>query len=389
VDSTTAPSRLRSVDLMRGLVCVLMAIDHVRVYSGIPAGGPTAGIFFTRWITHFVAPGFAFFAGTGAFFLGRKLGDPGKLARFLLTRGLLLVALEMTLMRFAWSFSVGTRFALAGVIWMLGWCMVLLGLVVRWKPKTIGWTGVGIVALQQLFGVVPRVVPEGMRQGFGYFWNFIYPAPTDPWEAINVLYVIVPWIGVMMAGYGFGLLLQRDDAGRQKSLLRIGWGMTAAFLVLGTVAVLVRGSAGEEGGGNDGPQPPFIIQLLNQQKYPASQLFLLMTLGPLIALLPAAERWKGWWADALTTIGRVPMFYYIAHLFVIHVLSIFAMLAFFGAFNPDWFATAPYTGVPRMFRWSLPQLYLVYVIALVILYPMCKWYATVKFTKPKAWMRYI
>jgi uncharacterized membrane protein len=355
------------------------------VYSGIPAGGPTPGIFFTRWITHFVAPGFAFFAGTGAFFLGRKLGDPARLARFLVTRGLLLVVFELTLMRFAWSFSVSTEFMLAGVIWMLGWCMVLLGLVVRWSPSAIGWAGVGIVALQQLFNLPPRALGAIASP-----WSFIYnsPAESAPF-GINVLYVIVPWIGVMMAGYGFGLILLRADADRRRMLSRLGWGMTAAFLVLGTAAVFVRGSSGEQGGGSDGPQPPFIIQLLNQQKYPASQLFLLMTLGPLIALMPWAERAKGWVADALTTIGRVPMFYYVAHLFVIHVLSIGAMLAFFGAFDPDWFATAPYTGIPRMFQWSLAQLYLVYAIALAILYPMCRWYASVKFTRPNAWMRYL
>src|SRR5258705_8325286 len=120
-------SRVASIDLIRGAVMVLMAIDHVRVYPGLPAGGPTPGIFFTRWVTHFCAPAFVFLAGTGAFLHGRKLGDKRALARYLVTRGLILVFLELTVIRFAWTFNLDySHFVLAGVIWMLGWCMVLL-----------------------------------------------------------------------------------------------------------------------------------------------------------------------------------------------------------------------------------------------------------------------
>src|SRR5277367_960467 len=124
--------RLSSIDLLRGVVMVLMAIDHLRVYSGIPAGGPNPGIFFTRWITHFCVPAFVFFAGTGAWLQGSKTGDKGALARFLLVRGFLLVVLELTLIRFCWTFNLDfANFTLAGVIWMLGCCMILLAALVR------------------------------------------------------------------------------------------------------------------------------------------------------------------------------------------------------------------------------------------------------------------
>src|SRR3954470_20329097 len=126
-----AKSRIESIDFIRGAVMILMAIDHVRVYSGVPAGGPTPGIFFTRWITHFCAPAFVFLAGTGAFLLGRKLQDARALSRYLLTRGLLLVALELTLLHVAWTFRFDFTSLLAGVIWMLGWCMVLMAALVR------------------------------------------------------------------------------------------------------------------------------------------------------------------------------------------------------------------------------------------------------------------
>src|ERR1700741_3759948 len=135
----TTSARIQSVDVVRGIVMVLMAIDHVRVYSGMPAGGPEAGIFFTRWITHFCAPAFVFFAGTGAFLHAQKLNDKAALSKFLVTRGLLLVLLELTLIRFCWTFNIDyAAFTLAGVIWMLGWCMVLLALFVRLQAKTIG-----------------------------------------------------------------------------------------------------------------------------------------------------------------------------------------------------------------------------------------------------------
>ncbi len=379
----TVSTRIRSIDILRGLACVLMAIDHVRVYSGIPAGGPTPDVFLTRWITHFVAPAFCFFAGTGAFYMGRAGGNSGAVSRFLLTRGVLLVVLELTLMRFAWSFSVGTDFMLAGVIWMLGWCMVLLGLMVRWPAKHIGWAGVAVVVLQQLLGLVPRLGPLG---ALAPVWNYLYPAGSDAvLGGINILYVIVPWIGVMMAGYGFGLLFLGEPAARDRRFLKIGLGMTATWLVLGTVQVLLRGG----GADGDGAPPPFWMQLLNQQKYPASQLFLLMTIGPLIALLPSAARARGRIADVLETFGRVPMFYYIAHLFVIHALAIVTMRVRFGTFDPGWYATAPYTRIPPERQWSIGLLYVVWVSALAVLYVLCRWYARRKREQPAQWMAYV
>src|SRR5882724_9827259 len=136
--SRITTTRITSMDFVRGVVMILMAIDHVRVYSGLPAGGPTPGIFFTRWITHFCAPTFVFLAGTGAFLHGRKLGDKRTLARYLVTRGLLLVLLELTVIRLSWTFNLDySHFILAGVIWMLGWCMVLLAGLIWFSTRTV------------------------------------------------------------------------------------------------------------------------------------------------------------------------------------------------------------------------------------------------------------
>src|SRR3954462_10035223 len=163
-----AQTRIASIDVLRGLVMVLMAIDHVRVYAGVPAGGPTAGLFFTRWVTHFCAPAFVFLAGSGIFLYAARVRDTAVVRRYLVTRGLLLVVLELTIIRFCWTFNVtyGT-FVLAGVIWMLGWGMVLMAPFAGPPPALVGWMGVAIAALQQVFGVLPHALPTSVQQHIG------------------------------------------------------------------------------------------------------------------------------------------------------------------------------------------------------------------------------
>ena len=383
--ATTSVARIRSIDIVRGLACVLMAIDHVRVYSGVPAGSPDPTVFLTRWVTHFVAPVFCFFAGSGAWFMMKRLGDPRAMRRFLVSRGLLLVVLELTLIRFLWAFNVGTDFMLAGVIWMLGWCMVLLALFIEMPAKRVGWIGVTIVLLQQLFGLPARVLPAEIAA----WWSFFYPTGGDAALGINVLYVLIPWVGVMMAGFGFGLVMERDETTRRRTLLRLGLGMTAVFVVVATtVAFLGNGGGGEEGGPAPGGAPLW-MRVLNQQKYPASQLFLLMTLGPAIALLPIVENAKGFVARALEMFGRVPMWFYLMHIAVIHVMAVVVTQLRTGEMRFDWFARAPYTGIPPEGRWSLGMLYLVWAICILLLYPLCAWYASRKRTRPTAWMKYL
>ena len=374
--------RIRSVDIIRGVIMVLMAIDHVRVYSGLPAGGATAGIFFTRWITHFCAPGFVFLAGTAAFLHGRRLGDMGQLSRYLLTRGLMLVVLELTLIRFSWTFNFAyDQFVLAGVIWMLGWCMVLLAGLVRLRARTVGLIGVGIMCLQQLFAFAPRLLPASARPAFGRVWGFVYPTGLDGAPGIEVLYVIVPWIGVMAAGYGFGAILLRDRDERTRLCLRIGLAATAAFVVLAVVSAIVRGDAGD-------PRP-LLFRMLDQQKYPASQLFLLMTLGPIIALLPAAERARGLVANAFDVVGRVPLFFYLLHIPLIHATALIVNRVRTGSTMSGFYDSAPYTFMPEEMRWSLGLLYLVFAVDVVLLYGACYWYADVKRRRRGGWLRYL
>ncbi len=365
-------TRLRSVDLLRGAIMVLMAIDHVRVYSGIPSGGATPGIFFTRWVTHFCVSGFVFFAGTSAFLYGQKINNRKKLSGYLFSRGLLLVVLELTLIRFFWTFNLDLKsFMLAGVIWMLGWCMVLLSAIV-WLPLRAIWVGgLLLIAAQQVFGLAPASWT---------WWHFLYPNSEEGPGWINVLYVLVPWIGVMMAGYGFGKLLTFTPERRNKLCLRIGISAIAVFLIVGGCLAYF----------NPKGELPFFFRLLNQQKYPPSQLFLLMTLGPLIALVPFAEKARGWLASIFTVFGRVPLFYYILHILLIHLAALLINFIRMGSTLQGNYDTAPFTFIPEEQRWGLPLLYLVFLLAEVLLFFACRWYAGYKADRPgDKWLRYL
>jgi len=372
------PARLTSLDLWRGAVMVLMAIDHVRVYSGVPAGGPTAGVFFTRWVTHFCAPGFVFLAGTAAFLYGRKGADRRELSRYLLTRGLLLVALELTVVRVSWTFTPASLAApLAGVIWMLGWCMVLMSLLVRLPIKAIAIFGLATILAQDVFGLLAGALPAGLA----WVGQFVYTGGEVAvgGVTVSILYSIVPWIGVMAAGYAFGVILLREPEARRRACLRIGLASTIAFLVVAVAVVAFTGNSAM----------PALFQVLNQRKYPASQLYLLMTLGPPIALLPLAEKARGWLARVLEDFGRVPMFYYLLHIPLIHALALIAWTLRDGQAHSEWFVTAPYVSIEAAARWGLPLLYFVFVIAVVMLYLPCRWFAQVKSRGRQGWLRYI
>ena len=374
--ATALTARVGSLDLWRGIVMVLMAIDHVRVYSGVPAGGPTPGIFFTRWVTHFCAPTFVFLAGTAAFLHGRKVGIP-EASRYLFTRGLALVVMELTIIKLSWTFTLASlNLPLAGVIWMLGWCMVLMAGLVHLPVTAIALIGLVLVLGQDIVGgAVGRLPFVG---AFLYSGGEVQLGAAGP--TFSILYTLIPWIGVMALGYAFGAVVVRPAEERRRICVRIGVVATAAFLLVGGAMVAFS---------PDSDAPPSYIRLLNQRKYPASQLFLLMTLGPPIALLPLAERAQGALARLFTTFGRVPLFYYLLHIPLIHVLALLVWTILDGQVHAEWFASAPYVAVPPERRWSLALLYLVFFISVAALYLPCRWFAGVKRRNRSALLRYI
>ena len=373
--------RIASLDIVRGIVMILMAIDHVRVYAGVPAGGPTPGIFFTRWVTNFSAPDFAFLAGTGAFLLGQKLGDRRALARYLVERGLILILLELTFLRLAWTFN--TDFAiynLAGVIWMLGWCMILMaGLI--WLPvRAVAVIGALLVVGQPMFTPIGHALPAAIGNFLYLGGEVRFGTGGPPFE---VLYVIVPWIGVMALGYAFGTIMTFEPERRRKLCLRLGLAATLVYVVFAAVAVLRQPARAGA--------PPALFRMLNQRKYPASPLFLLMTLGPTLVFLPYAERMRGRIADFLSTFGRVPMFFYLLHIPLIHASALVVSLIREGRLDPWLFGNHPMDPppVPDGYRWSLPLLYLVFAIVIALLYWPCRRYGELKARRRGAILRLI
>lgn len=356
--------RLRSLDIVRGAVMVLMAIDHVRVYAGVPAGGPEPAVFFTRWITHFCAPAFVFLAGTSAYLYGQKVQSRAQLAKFLLVRGLWLVLLELTVLRFAWTFNFDyANFTFAGVIWVIGWSMVILAALVFLPVKAVGAIGVLVIVSHN------ALAPLLSKSSLLYGWTIPIGGIT-----LSVLYTIVPWFAVMAAGYAFGAIVQR-----RRLVLTLGIIAIAAFILLRATGVY----------GDPRPWESGALQFLSTSKYPASMQFLLMTLGPTLvalALLHGVRR-----GGPLEVFGRVPFFYYVLHIPLIHLTALLISLVRTPQHTWWLFTNHPMMppDVPDGYRWPLWMLYLVTAIVVTVLYFACRWYARVKAERPRPYMRYL
>jgi len=395
----SADSRIVSVDIIRGAVMIVMAIDHVRVFSGVPAGGPTYGVFFTRWVTHFCAPAFVFLAGTSAFLYGRRHDN---LSRYLLTRGAWLVFLELAFLRLAWTFNFDyAHYEMAGVIWMIGWCMIAMAALSKLPLKVVAAIGLVIIAGHNLLDGYAGNLAENLDNNFGAsmwkifyigFWAGPISFGTDGPNLI-VLYSIFPWIGVMAAGYAFGTILTLDAARRNRLCASIGLGAIALFIILRYFKIYgdPRPWTSAAAAVNGRPGMPPLLSFLNTTKYPGSLLFLLMTLGPTIALIPMLEHARGAVANFFSLFGRVPFFYYVLHIPLIHLLAICASLLLSGHVDAWLFTNHPMGNPPPPdgYMWSLATLYAVWTVAITILYFACRWYADLKSRRMDWWLRYI
>jgi uncharacterized membrane protein len=397
--SSTSPAagpRVSSIDILRGLVMALMAIDHVRVFAGVPAGGAAAGIFLTRWVTHFCAPVFVFLAGTSAYLYGRKHDD---LSRHLLVRGALLILLELTVIRCAWTFNLDfAHYALAGVIWAIGWSMIVLAGLVRLPRAAALLFGVALVAGHNLGDARMGAWVDGLDgNALGALWKILYigffAGPIRFGEEgpnLIVLYSLVPWMGVMALGYASGSVLELEPARRRRTWLALGLAATAAFLVLRGFE-LYGEPRGWRAATNDGNGLPPLFAFLETSKYPASLQFLLMTLGPALALLAPLEHARGLLARALTTLGRATLFFYLLHIPLIHLLALGVSFVREGSVSPWLFANHPMGAgpAPEGFRWSLGWLYAVWAVAMVLLWLACRWFVEFKARRRSAWLRYL
>lgn len=414
--------RIVSLDVIRGAVMVLMAIDHVRVYSGQPPGGPTPGIFFTRWVTNFCAPAFIFLAGTGAYLFSQKLNaaqassSAGRaegrrqLAVWLVTRGLWLILLELTVLRFAWTFNLHyTQSGMAGVIWCIGWCMILLAGLIYLPMSAIAALGIAIVAGHNIVDLyLDRLIPLLQASHVQWFWRFLYFGGVIQHGEMTfgVLYSIVPWIGVMALGYAFGPVMRMDASRRARLCYALGGTAIVAFLILrgfdiygnprpwrlpapAQAAAAASGHAAQAAAPPTGAtkanapaptQAPALLRFLATTKYPASLLFLLMTLGPMLIAVPLLEHAHGAVARVLAIYGRVPFFYYVLHIPLIHLVALGVSLIELGRVSPWLFTNHPMLNPPPPdgYMWGLPTLYLVWTLVLIPLYFVCRWYAGVK-----------
>jgi uncharacterized membrane protein len=375
---------------------VIMALDHTRdFFTNVPFEPETLtrtwpALFCTRWITHFCAPMFFLLAGTGAFLYGQR-HTRGELSRFLWTRGLWLIALEFTVVGTAWSFQI--PFGFFGVIWALGASMILMAAIVRLPMRWIAGLSAAMIVFHDLLDGV-RPVQFG---SLAWLWSILHKrgGVMLPFGAREfVLFPLVPLVAVMAAGYVLGPLYTMERARRKKLLMLLGAGMITLFFFLRLTNLYGNPPAGL-GGVSQGDfhlQPTLaktVILFLDVEKYPPSLQFLLMTIGPSFLLLSWLDRERvprG--LTALWIFGRVPMFFYVLHLYLIHCLAI-AVAALRGQSVGWLFHGAIFGETPAGYGYNLPFVYLVWITVVVLLYFPCRWFAEVKKRRREWWLSYL
>jgi uncharacterized membrane protein len=386
--------RINSIDFLRGLVMIIMALDHTRDFihkeallqDPLDFATTSPWLFFTRWITHFCAPVFVFLAGTSAFFQSLRK-TRAELCSFLVKRGLWLIVAEVTLITFAISFDVKFSALFLQVIWAIGISMVLLGLAV-WLPfKAILAIGLVIVLGHNSLDYYEA----GLKERPGLFYSLLHAQnfiPVSENMVLGILYPFLPWTGLMFLGYSFGKLYTRyEGTERRKVLAWLGVGIIALFVLLRAL-----NNYGDPSHWSQQKNALFtFFSFINTTKYPPSLLYLCMTIGPAMLFLAFAENIKNGFSKAVTVFGRVPFFYYILHFYLIHAI---AMVLSFTRGHSFAEGAAGVQGVPFKFAYpgegySLSTAYLVWIGVVLALYPLCRWYSRYKQTHKQWWLSYV
>jgi uncharacterized membrane protein len=391
----TLARRVDTIDVLRGAVIVLMAIDHTRDFFGDAGFNPTdlsrasPAMFLTRWVTHFCAPAFAFLAGTGAYLAGSRGRSRGDLAAFLATRGFWLIFLELTVVRFGLLFNPLPGFVGLLVRWSIGASFIVLAGLIVLPSRAVGAIGVLLIATPALANALPtgsgRVASLQAAIALLYQPAFL---PLPGGVSLLIGYPLLPWLGVVAAGYAFGEVIRLEPGRRRRVMWWTGLGLTAAFVVL---------RAWDTRGVVD-PRPwttqrtPLLTALsfFNSTKQPPSPLFLMMTLGPAIAAMAMIDRVgiRGPAGRALVTLGRVPLFFFLLHWYVIHGLAVLAGLA--RGLPVAWlFSTEFLSNAPEGWALGLPAIYAAWALVLAIMYLPCRWFAGVKARHPGGWLSYL
>ena len=371
--------RVQSVDVVRGAVMVLMALDHVRDYVTNQRFPPedlsraTPALFATRWITHFCAPAFALLAGVGIGLWMIRGHTKQEASWFLLTRGLWLVVLDLTVSAIGWQFGFRLIPVYALVVWALGWSMVVLAALV-YLPRSV----VAAIAIVTIAG---HNLLDGVSAS--PFWRVLHvPGFVIPGK-LFIAYPLVPWFAVMALGYVLANIYQWDAIRRRQFLIRSGAFVTAAFVVLRYINAY----------GN-----PFlwsaqrsvaltVASFLNVLKYPPSLDFLLMTLGPILIALALVERMRNRVTKWLSVYGRAPLFFYLMHIYVAHAVAVILALIQGGELRRILVVTNP-ASIPAWYGVSLPGVYVAWAIVVAAMYFPCRWYADIKARNHAWWLRY-
>ena len=387
--------RIESIDVLRGVVMIIMALDHVRDYfhygsffiDPTDLETTTPFLFFTRFITHNCAPVFVFLAGTSAYLYGSKKTKP-ELFKFLFTRGVWLIFLELVVNTFIWSFDITYSFLILQVIWAIGFSMICLSFLIFLPKKLILFIGIVLIAGHN---VLDDIVMQGtsFKSVVWYILHQQQVIPAGPFPLVGFMYPVIPWIGLMALGYCFGTLYQSgfDPIIRKKWLLGLSFSAAILFFILRGINVY-------------GDLVPWTIQknttytilsFFNVTKYPPSLVYLLITIGPALLFLLIIENIKNKITNFLLVFGRVPLFYYFLHVFVIHVFAIIGILIFGGDWHnmiltADVFANAKLID----YGYSLFVVYMVWIGIILLLYPLCKKYMLYKLNnKQKWWLSYL
>jgi uncharacterized membrane protein len=402
--ATAGRSRIDSIDILRGVVMVIMALDHVRDFFHkvvVEAGselatGPTdlntttPVLFFTRWITHFCAPIFVFLAGSSAYLLGLKKSKR-ELSSFLIKRGIWLLIVEMVIITLGWTFNPLYNVFILQVIWAIGWSLVILGLLVYLPFKIIFIIGIIIVFGHNLldYPAISKELKGGWLPDMLYFAQFsFYNVFGD--HFILIVYAFLPWTGLMLLGYCFGKLFRPGaDPVRRKKIL---WQLGAGLLLLFTVLRLIN-HYGDPVPWSAHPRGAVFtfLSFININKYPPSLDFLCVTIGGGMLMLALLEGKRNTITNFFRVYGRVPMFYYILHFYLIHLLVV---IGFFQQgystsqiVSPD----TPFLFRPNDFGYNLGIVYLVWILVVLLLYPLCKKYDRYKTANAgrKWWLSYL
>lgn len=387
--------RVESIDLLRGIVMIIMALDHVRDYFHKDAFLYDPGdltktnviLFFTRWITHFCAPVFVFLAGISAYLYGVRK-TKSELSHFLFTRGIWLVLVELFVLSLFRTFNPGYPYFNLQVIWAIGICMITLSALIYMNRRLILLTGVLLIAAHNLLDKV-HVPGNGM---LSFLWAVLHEQQlfTFGHFSVNVHYPLLPWIGIMAVGYCFGSFYNRayDPEKRRKIFLYLGIGSIALFVILRL-------------GNFYGDPNEWLVQrntifsflsFLNVTKYPPSLLYILVTLGPALIFLALTEKPLNAWTAKITVLGRVPMFYYLAHILLIHVFAVIGAVISRYKLS-DMILSTRVQAAPQLkgYGFNLYIVYAVWIVLILILFPVCKWFDRYKRAHyaDKWWLSYL